>query len=144
MKSINHQAPVTCSKTILIQAPPEHVWAVLTNIDQWANWQTDIQKPRLNGPLQPNTTFDWTTGGARIHSSLHTVEPYRHFGWTGKTLGLYAIHNWILTATNSQTEVAVAESMEGFLASLFKKTFHQNLEKGMQRWLELLKAECEK
>ena len=116
----------------------------MTNIDQWANWQTDISKPKLNGQLKPNTTFVWKTGGAKIYSTLHTVDPFSHFGWTGKTFGMFAIHNWTLTEVNGQTHVSVDESMEGFLAGLFKKSFNKNLERGMQHWLELLKKECEK
>jgi hypothetical protein len=116
----------------------------MTNIDQWANWQTDIKQPKLNGELKPNTTFDWKTGGAKIHSTLQTIEPFNHFGWTGKTFGIYAIHKWTKTEINGQTQVAVDESMEGFLTGVLKKAFNKNLEKGMQSWLDLLKIECEK
>jgi hypothetical protein len=144
MKSINNNAPVICSKSITISAEGEKVWDILTNIDKWASWQTDISQPILNGDLLPNTTFDWKTGGAKIHSTIHTVEPLSYFGWTGKTFGMFAIHNWALREVNGQTEVSVDESMEGFLTNLFKKSFNKNLEKGMQNWLELLKIECEK
>jgi uncharacterized protein YndB with AHSA1/START domain len=144
MKSINNSAPVKCSKTITINANSEKVWAVLTNINNWANWQTDISNPKLNGELKPETTFDWKTGGAKIHSTLHTVEPFKNVGWTGKTFGMFAIHNWTLTETNGRTTVSVDESMEGFFAKLLKKSFNKNLEKGMQNWLDLLKKECEK
>jgi uncharacterized protein YndB with AHSA1/START domain len=144
MKPINNNAPVTCSKTISINTSPEKVWAVLTNISQWAKWQTDISKPKLNGELKPNTNFVWTSGGATIHSILHTVEPFNRLGWTGKSFGLFAIHNWTITKANHQTQVAVDESMEGLLASLFKKAFNKNLDNGLQTWLNLLKKECEK
>ncbi len=144
MKSINNNAPVKCSKTITIHSSSEKVWAVMTNINNWASWQTDISKPKLNGELKPETTFDWKTGGAKIHSTLHTVEPNERFGWTGKTLGMFAIHNWLLNETNGQTVVSVDESMEGFFAKLFKSSFNRNLDKGMQRWLDLLKVESEK
>jgi len=144
MKSINDKAPVKCSKTILINATPTKVWAVLTNIDNWANWQTEISHAKLNGQLKANTTFDWKTGGAKLHSALHTVEPFMYFGWTGKFFGMVAIHNWTLTEIRGETQVAVDESIEGFLAILFKKRFNNNLEKGMQNWLGFLKIECEK
>lgn len=143
MKSINDNAPVRCSKTITINASSERVWQILTNIDDWANWQTDISKPKLNGALKPETTFDWKTGGAKIHSILHTVQPYEQFGWTGKTFGMFAIHNWSLSEKDGTTTVIVDESMEGFFARAFKRSFNTNLEKGMQRWLDLLKKECE-
>lgn len=144
MKSINHNAPVKCSKTITINASSEKVWQVLTSIDKWATWQTEIGNPKLNGELKPETTFDWKTGGAKIHSTLHTVEAFSQFGWTGKTFGMFAIHNWALNGLDGQTIVSVDESMEGFFAKLLKKSFNKNLEKGMQTWLELLKKECEK
>lgn len=144
MKSINKNAPVQCSKAITIHASGEKVWTVMTNINNWAAWQTDISKPKLNGELKPETTFDWKTGGVKIHSTLHTVEPFKNFGWTGNTYGLFAIHNWKLAETKEQTIVTVEESMEGILAKLLKKSFNRNLEKGMHNWLELLKKECEK
>ena len=144
MKSINNNAPVRCRKTILINASPEKIWSVMTDIDHWANWQTQIKQPKLNGELKPETTFDWKTGGAKIHSTLHTVETFNLFGWTGKTFGMYAIHNWALTEINGHTQVSVEESMEGFLTEVFNKSFNKNLQKGMQNWLELLKKECEK
>jgi hypothetical protein len=144
MRTINPDAPVRCSKTVVIQADSKIAWAVLTDINNWAAWQTDIRRPMLNGPLQAGTTFDWKTGGAKIHSTLHTVNPYSQFGWTGKTFGMFAIHNWTLTERNGQTTIEVDESMEGFLARLFKPSFNENLEKGMQRWLDLLKQTCEK
>jgi hypothetical protein len=144
MKSINYNAPVKCSKTITINANSEKVWQVMTNIDKWATWQTEISNPKLNGELKPGTTFEWKTGGVKIHSTLHTVEPFKNFGWTGKAFGMFAIHNWTLTEANGQTTVSVDESMEGFFTKFFKKSFNKNLEKDMQTWLDLLKKECEK
>jgi len=144
MKSINNNAPVKCSKAITINASSEEVWNIITKINNWANWQTDISNPKLNGELKPNTTFDWKSGGAKIHSTLRTVEPFKNFGWTGKSFGIFAVHNWTLTKENGQIKVSVDESMEGFLAGLFKNIFNKNIEKGMQTWLDLLKNECEK
>jgi len=48
----------------------------------------------------------------------------------------------ILTEINGKTTVSVEESMERFLAKLFRTTFNRNLERDMQHWLELLKQEC--
>jgi uncharacterized protein YndB with AHSA1/START domain len=144
MKNINPGAPVQCSKKILIDVSPTNVWVVMTDIDNWTKWQSAIKNPKLNGPLKPNTSFDWKMGGVKIHSNLHTVEPFTKFGWSGKTLGVSAIHNWMLTDLNGQTLVSVEESMEGFLARLLKKAYNKNLAKGMEKWLVLLKAACEK
>ena len=143
MKSINNNAPVKCSKTITINASSEKVWKVMTDINNWATWQTEISNPKLKGELKPNSTFVWKTGGAKINSTLHTVEPNKQFGWTGQTFGMFAIHNWTITEINGRTTVSADESMEGFFAKLLKKSFNKNLEKGMQHWLDLLKQQCE-
>ncbi len=144
MQSINHYAPVKCSRSMLINATPSKVWGVLTNISDWAKWQTEISSPSLKGALKEGTGFIWKTGGAKINSTLHTVIPNKSFGWTGKTFGMKAIHNWTITEEGGQTKVAVEESMEGLLAILLKKSFNKNLAKGMGHWLELLKTEAEK
>jgi hypothetical protein len=144
MKSINNNAPVKCNKSITIAASNKKVWEILTNINSWDSWQTDISNPKLNGDLKPNSTFDWKSGGAKIHSTLHTVDPFKQLGWTGKTFGMFAIHNWTITKKDGKTEVSVEESLEGLLAKLLKKTLNKSLESGMQNWLELLKQECEK
>jgi len=143
-KPINELAPVKCTKSILIDASAEKVWSVLTNINDWDKWQSEISQPKLNGPLHPNSTFTWKTGGAKIHSILHTVVTNKAFGWTGKTLGVFAIHNWNLQEEKGGIRVTVNESMEGFLAGLLRKSFNNKLEKGMIKWLQLLKVEAEK
>lgn len=144
MKKINNNAPVKCSKEIIINAPVEKVWNILTDIDNWPDWQTAITYSKINGELKPGTTFDWKAEGLKIHSTLHTVKKTEYLGWTGKSLGSFAIHNWILKDVNGKTEVFVEESMEGFLVRLLKKTFQKVLEKGMTASLEQLKRASEK
>jgi hypothetical protein len=144
MKSINQLAPVKCTQSIIIKAKPEQVWKVLTNIDNWSNWQSEIGMSSLNGELKSGSTFIWKTGGILINSKLHTVNPYSEFGWTGKTFGMFAIHNWVLTEHENNTIVKVEESMEGLLAKILKSSFNKSLEKGMAFWLEKLKKEVEK
>lgn len=144
MRSTNKKAPVRCTRAITVGADSEKVWTLLSNINDWADWQTEITDPKLNGELKPQTTFQWKSGGAKIHSELHTVEPFMYLGWTGSSLGIRAIHNWTLNETEGKTEVTVDESMEGLLAGIFHKSLNRSLEKSLQRWLDLIKEECEK
>jgi uncharacterized protein YndB with AHSA1/START domain len=144
MKGINNDAPVQYSETITINASSEKVWAVLTDINNWPNWQSNISNSKLNGELKAGTTFKWKSGFAKIYSTLHTVDPFTNFGWIGKTFGMHAIHNWTFNETNRQTIVSVEESIEGFFAKLLKKSFNKDLKKSTRNWLDLLKQECEK
>ncbi|MBL0341387.1 MAG: SRPBCC family protein [Bacteroidetes bacterium] len=102
MKPINPKAPVLFRKTIIINANSVAVWKVLTDIGNWSSWQTDLKSPVINGPVQEGATFTWKSGGFKIKSELHTVSPYVHFGWTGKSLGVYAIHNFTITELKSR------------------------------------------
>lgn len=137
-------APVAAQRAIRIRASAATVWAVLTDIDRWPTWHMDIQRASAPGVIQVGTEFSWKTGGASIRSTLHTVVRDRAFGWTGRTFGMRAIHNWSLTSDGSTTEVVVAESLEGFFAKLLRRSFQHSLEAGMQRWLEALKNACER
>ena len=144
MKTINNNAPVKYSKRITINAPVEKVWNILADIDNWKDWQTSVTNSKINGELKPGTTFNWKSNGLKIHSTLHTVEPLEYIGWTGKSLGSFAVHNWTLKDINGKTEVLVEESMEGFLVGLLRKTFNKVLKKGVMVSLEQLKYISEK
>ena len=143
MQNIQTDAPVKCKKSILINEKPEKVWAVLTNINQWPEWHNEIKQAIVLEELASGTQFVWKSGGVKIRSELHTVEPYHFFGWTGKAIGMYAIHNWHISEKDGKTLVVSEESMSGWLPKLFKSAFNQNLQNGMQKWLELLKESCE-
>ena len=144
MTSINENAPVKAKKSIQIDASPSQVWELLSNIDNWHEWNQDIKESKINGPLVPGSTFDWKSGGTKIQSTIHTVTPYKELGWSGKAFGSFAIHNWTLTDLNGKTEVVVKESMEGALMRFFRGFMQNTLEEGMETWLMHLKEAAEK
>ncbi|MGQ1890447.1 SRPBCC family protein [Thermophagus sp. OGC60D27] len=142
--SINENAPVSEWRQIFIKASPEKVWEVLSAINDWPNWQSSVTHARMEGPLAENTIFRWKAGGVRFTSRLHTVVPGQMLGWTGKTIGASAIHNWYLEPRDNGTLVRVEESLQGFLPSLMKKWFTKDLKKGMKKSLKELRAASEK
>jgi uncharacterized membrane protein len=143
MININKQAAAVCSKSICIDANSEKVWAVLSNINAWPTWQQDIKAAKIIGVVVAGNCFEWKSGGLKIKSRLHRTEAEKFLGWTGKAMGIYAIHNWQISERDGITTVIVEESMDGFFARLFKKSLNKNLQEGMQRWLEQLKLACE-
>ncbi len=143
MKNIKPKAPVTCTNSIVIDSSAFEVWEVLTAINKWPEWNKAISKSRLLGPLQAGSRFKWKTGGISISSILLTVIPYTSFGWSGKSLGISAIHTWNITELKRVTEVRVEESLQGLIPRLFNRILTKTIEKNMQKWLEFLKDECE-
>ena len=141
--NINANAPVFQANEIFIQATPERVWVVLTDINQWPTWNSKISKATLEGQAAAGARFQWKVNGANIRSILHTADTYHTFGWSGVTFGGSAIHNWYLESKNGGTVVKVEESMEGWLVGLFKKKMNRDLAADMAFWLERLKAVSE-
>ncbi|PSL49507.1 polyketide cyclase/dehydrase/lipid transport protein [Chitinophaga niastensis] len=142
--NINHNAPVQQTKELFINAAPEKVWKILSNINGWGMWLPEVKKIKVNGDVKPGTSFKWTNGGTGISSVLHTVKPNEFIGWTGKAAGTYAVHNWILVAQNGGTLLRTEESMQGFVAFLFKGMLNKMLVNGMSDWLTKIKDQAEK
>ena len=142
--TINQEAPVVQTNEIVINAKPEKVWQVLTNIESWDKWNERIKKPKLQGQLDVGISFTWKTNGSKIKSKVHSLEPNEILGWQGKAIGASAIHNWYLEPTGNGTKVRVEESMEGWVINLMKKKMNEKLAEDMLYWLEHLKNECEK
>lgn len=141
---INNEAPVVQKNEIFINETTEKIWKILTNIENWDKWNNRIKNPILREDLKVGTTFIWKTGGSKINSKVHTILPEKEFGWTGKTFGATAIHNWYLEPNKNGTKVKVEESMEGLIIVLMKKKMNQKLADDMKFWLERLKFESEK
>lgn len=140
---IDASAPVHASSQILISAPIDKVWKILTAIDDWPKWQPSISSAKMAGPLQPGTEFVWTTGHAKIESRLALVAPDADLAWTGTSLGTKAIHVWHLKATEEgKTLVSTEESMSGFMLKVFYSS--KDLEMSQKDWLEALKRASEK
>lgn len=137
---VNKKAPAFHETTILIHAPAEKVYKVLSNINNWPKWQMEVTGAMLHGQAAEGTSFAWKAGGFPIKSQVHTANPPHEFGWTGQMLWLKAIHNWILIPQGKSTQVIVQESLEGWLARFMQK----NLTNGMAQNLYELKLEAEK
>ncbi|UMQ42281.1 SRPBCC family protein [Chryseobacterium sp. Y16C] len=143
-ESINEKAPVKTYQEITINAPAQKVYHIMSDIDHWEDWHSDVKDPKLSGPFRKGSSFDWKSGGLTIHSTLHTVLPEHRIGWSGKAFGAFAIHNWSFIEHEGKTTVKVEESMEGWLVSLLSNTFQKGLESSLQIWLKNLKVKAEK
>lgn len=141
---INQNAPVKSHFDIVIDAPREKVWQILTTINDWSDWQSEITKSDLKEELKEGVEFKWKAGGLSFTSQIHTIEPKVKFGWTGKTFGASAIHNWFFKDEGNKTTIHVEESLQGVFPKLFKGYFQKNLDNGMKRNLMDLKIASEK
>ncbi|WP_322793248.1 SRPBCC family protein [Bellilinea sp.] len=140
---INKSAPAFARREMLIHAPVEVVWQVLTDFGNWPDWQPDITFAKLDGDLREGTTFHWKAQGLNITSRLHTVQPPLRIGWTGTATGMTAIHNWSIEARGNDTLVTTAESLSGWLTRLMLLFDKHFLEKSLEASLLRLKKQAE-
>ena len=139
-KSIDTNAPLAARRELFISAPLEKVWRIQTDINSWPQWQPDITSAKLDGELKAGTIFRWKAKRLGIKSRLHTVERNRQIGWTGISVGMSAIHNWMFEVQGDGTRVVTEESLSGWLARLMKFSDAQFLEKSLEGSLKILKA----
>jgi hypothetical protein len=130
-------------KQVFIEASPEIVWNVHTDIDAWVQWQRSISSARALAPLAVGSSFEWKSGGLTIVSTIQTLELNRSISWTGVAIGTQANHTWTLQAKNGGTLVITEESMNGWLVSLLKLFTPLFLEKSLETWLHDLQKRAE-
>lgn len=140
---VNEKAPVLARGSIVIHAPLEAVWQTLTGIDAWPQWQKAVTEARLEGRPDEGAAFRWKAGGLRFNSRIHTARPMTDFGWTGRTIGASAIHNWRFETVDGGTRVEIEESLQGFFPVLLKRGFQRQLEQGIATNLQELKQAAE-
>lgn len=57
-----------------INAPPETVWSILTNLNTWPMWFPDLEQVRNGGAVESGGTFQWRSSGATGAGSIVSVE----------------------------------------------------------------------
>jgi uncharacterized protein YndB with AHSA1/START domain len=141
---INFHAPVLAADEVEIAAAPELIWDLIAGINHWPYWNRGVKSASLNGPLAVGTEFRWKSGPNTITSTLQRVERPRLISWTGRALGIIAIHVWRLRPHQDATIVRTEESWEGPLAKILQLPMQRVLERSMDAGLLTLKVEAER
>ena len=141
--NINKNAPIVAAHEIAIRTDIQTVWDALTDIDRWPDWNADIPKAQLAGPLAVGTVFNWETGGFAISTKFTEITPPERFAWSGDANGILAIHVWMLTQTHDGTHVHTEESWEGSGVPKPVEPVQAALDGLHVRWLSALKMRAE-
>jgi len=141
---IDESAPIKASGSIDIAAPADDVWAVMTEFHRWQCWNPEIREAKLEGPLEPGVTFRWRSGPGTITSVLRAVDRPRELGWSGKTMGIHAVHVWHLEPTKTGVRVTTEESWRGWPTRVMRKRMTSTLRDAITTGLDDLKTESER
>ena len=122
-------APVFATGEVEVAADPDTVWAVMADIGRWPSWNPDIKAATVQGPVQPGSSFSWKAGPGTIRSTFQVVQRPTELSWTGRTMGIGAIHVYQLRASDQAARPhhrpaqGVLERPAGSAAA---PTFHQD------------------
>jgi carbon monoxide dehydrogenase subunit G len=139
---IDGRAPVHAADRVVVEAPPDRVWAVLSDPSRWPEIDDAIHDVQVDGPAATDVRFTWANGKARMKSRFAVVDPGREIAWTGTSSGAKAVHRHLLEATgDGSTVVHTEESMAGPMLTLFYPS--AKLTAATKTWLEGLKRAAE-
>ena len=75
----------------MIHAPPEQIWQHLIAATAWPRWYSNSAEVVVNDPseiLAAGVSFDWTTFGLRVSSTVAEFVPCARLGWLTIKSGL--------------------------------------------------------
>jgi hypothetical protein len=136
---------------ILINATPEKVWAILTNFEQYPNWNPFIKY--IKGEVKVGNKIiariePPEAKGMTFKPRVLVFEPIKEFRWIGHLLfaGLFdGEHKFeLIDNKNGTTTFKQSEVFKGILVTFFKKQLDNNTKKGFEAMNLKLKELAEK
>lgn len=135
---------------ILIHATPAKVWTILTNFEDYPNWNPFIKS--IQGAVKVGHKFTARieppeAKGMTFKPTVLVFEPNVEFRWLGHLFfaGLFdGEHKFVLVDhDNGTTTLKHSETFKGILVPLFKKMLDYNTLKGFEAMNAALKAKAE-
>jgi hypothetical protein len=140
---IDGNAPVRARQRIDIHASLDTVWRLHTDVNDWPAWQTDITAAHLEGPFQPGASFEWTSYGLAVVSTIYAVANHARVLWGGPAGGITGIHEWLFAQTPAGVHVTTQESFAGQPVEAGIARVQAILDTSLAAWLRNLKSAAE-
>jgi uncharacterized membrane protein len=137
---VDRTAPVIAQHEIDIQAPLDTVWQLHVDVNSWPTWQTEITSARIDRPLEPGVSFDWTSYGFSV---LYDVVERARVLWGGTSGGITGVHEWLFSETPGGVHVTTNESFAGEPVEADAPGMQTVLDASLVAWLGRLKTAAE-
>ena len=137
---------------IEISAPVTEVWAILTNIDGWAEWSPIINQ--ASGDASLGSTLSITMigeeedkDGPKYDPVITILDKPKSFRWRAKMMAGFIMTNdkeFELEATSTGTRLIHKELFSGMFVPLFWSSVEKNVPTMLKSMNEALKIKAEK
>lgn len=138
---LDEQAPVQASAQIHINAPVRRVWELLIDLPAWPTIDPSVHDVQLEAGVNVDAFFKFTLNNFPIRAKFAAIDPYRALHWTGVSLWFKAIDLHRLEPADGGTELYIAESFAGPLATFFISS--KQLKRQHEKWLAAFKRAAE-
>jgi hypothetical protein len=137
----------TMSATIEIDAPPMAVWAVLTNLSRYPEWNPLFREASgeiaVGKRIRLRSVHPANGRMMTVKPKIVAAEPGIELRWAAGLPGIISgEHSFALSPTNAGTRLVQSESFRGLLVPFSRKTF-ANAEASFQALNEALKKRAE-
>jgi uncharacterized protein YndB with AHSA1/START domain len=140
---VDRTAPVLALHEIDIEAPLDTVWKLHVDVNAWPSWQTDITDARIDGRLEPGVSFDWTSYGFSVTSTVYEMTEPTRVLWGGTSGGISGVHEWLFEETPGIVHVTTTESFAGEPVEADASGMQTLLDASLVAWLGHLKTAAE-
>jgi uncharacterized membrane protein len=140
---IDSDAPVRAHHEIDINAPLDTIWRLHVDVNNWPTWQTDITAAHINGAFQPGSSFEWTSYGFTVVSTIYAVAERSRVLWGGTSGGITGVHEWVFSETPTGVHVTTDESFAGGPVETDITGMQSALDSSLAAWLAHLKDAAE-
>ena len=140
---VDRAARVLAVHEIDIEAPLDTVWRLQIDVNAWPRWQTDITAAHLDGVFEPGVSFDWTSYGFSVTSTVYDLAERSRVLWGGTSGGITGVHELLFTETPSGVHVTTTESFAGEPVEADAPGMQTVLDASLVAWLGHLKAAAE-
>jgi carbon monoxide dehydrogenase subunit G len=139
--------PIHISRTIHIDAPPDAVWAVMTDVERWAEWTESMKSvERLEeGPFVLGSTAKLRIRRAPTAGVWRVTEitEGRSFTWENDSGGVHGVATHLLEPDGDGSKVTLTVTLSGLLVTLFGWLMAPPSRDNVRTEAEGLKRRCE-
>jgi len=133
-----------------IQASPEKVWGILTDLASYPDWNPFIHRAAGTAALGEQITINYGTPGTKegtLHCTVRTCDPNRELRWKWQILfpALYTgEHSFVIEPLGAdRVRLIDCEVFSGLLTPFFAAQINTSSRRGFEAMNQALKARAE-
>lgn len=131
--------------TVETTAPPIQIWKIWQDVENWKNWDTEIESSRIDGPFQAGTTGCTKFIGTPLFKTLLTqVEPHKLVVQEAYLSFAKVVSYQSMKQVNGKTEVTFQVEIRGplsfFYACILRRFIKKKIPAEMEEMLKRVKT----